>query len=108
VYARTASGNAAPLRTLQGPATGLNRPFSLAFASTPLLALSVSPTSFTPGTTLLAGVTVGNLGSAISVDAYFGALLPAAAGPAFGCPAGGAIALLADAFTRIVFTCQSD
>ena len=30
VYARTASGNTAPLRTLKGPATGLNGPGSLA------------------------------------------------------------------------------
>ena len=30
VYARTASGNAAPLRTIQGAATGLSGPISVA------------------------------------------------------------------------------
>jgi hypothetical protein len=44
VYARTASGNSAPLRTLQGPATGLSSPRGLALdlANNELLATSVS------------------------------------------------------------------
>jgi hypothetical protein len=44
VYARTASGDSTPLRTLQGPATGLSSPRGLALdlANNELLATSVS------------------------------------------------------------------
>jgi hypothetical protein len=36
VYSRTASGDAAPLRTLSGPATGLSQPWDLALDYTNL------------------------------------------------------------------------
>jgi uncharacterized repeat protein (TIGR01451 family) len=69
--------------------------------------LSLGKAAVQPGDTVDVSVTVANPGPALSADVLFGALLPPAAGPALGCPAGDAVVFLADAFTRVVVTCQS-
>ncbi len=73
----------------------------------PSLTLTANQASFRAGERLTLSVTVANPGSAGRVDVYFGALLPASAGPAVGCPGGDAVAFLADGFTRVVVTCLS-
>jgi uncharacterized delta-60 repeat protein len=70
----------------------------------PLLRLDLNQSSFVPGETLRAGIAEANYGKEIMVDKYFGALLPPAAGPGLGCPAGDAIVFLTP---RMVLTCRS-
>ena len=71
------------------------------------LALSPNQPVFTSGDSLHLDLTFENTGMATDVDVYFGTLLPAAAGPEFGCPGGDAIAFAADNFARFVTTCLS-
>ena len=52
VYARTATGNTAPLRTLQGAATGLSGPGAVAVIGTPLRVGSVADARFGTAWTL--------------------------------------------------------
>lgn len=73
---------------------------------TPTLALALNTHTFRAGDALQVTRTVGNPGSTLLVDVYFGALLPPAAGPALGCPLGDAIAFI-DALSNIVIRCRS-
>jgi DNA-binding beta-propeller fold protein YncE len=88
VYARTATGNAAPLRTLSGPATGLNGPFGLAVdtANNELMvtnffgkSITVYPRTASGSTTpirVLAGVLTGlNFPLGLAVDAVHDELM---------------------------------
>jgi hypothetical protein len=71
------------------------------------LGLTLNAVDFQPGDPLSANLVMANPGPAAFVDVYLGAVLPAAAGPGLGCPAGDAVAFVADGFTRIVLTCLS-
>jgi uncharacterized delta-60 repeat protein len=73
----------------------------------PALSLRPNQASFTSGETLHLDLMFENSGGATNVDVYFGALLPAAAGPDFGCPRGDAIVFVADNFTKSTMTCLS-
>jgi hypothetical protein len=73
----------------------------------PALQLRASDTTFRAGESLQLDLTAANPGVAGPVDVFFAMLMPAAAGPSLGCPAGDAITLVADAFTRTVPTCAS-
>lgn len=79
-----------------------------AVSSLPTLALDINQQAFGLGDSLQVDVTVTNAGPPVVVDAYFGALLPAAAGPAYGCPSGDAVAFLVDGLASFVVTCLSD
>jgi len=70
----------------------------------PFLRLDLNQRGFVPGETLRAGIVEANYGPPVLVDKYFGALLPAGAGPGLGCPADDAIVFLT---TRVVLTCRS-
>jgi hypothetical protein len=71
------------------------------------LALDVNKQSFRAGESIRIALTEANSGSPTVVDAYFGILLPPAAGPMVGCTGGDAVALFTDSFTRTIFTCLS-
>ena len=58
----------------------------------PALEVSLNQGAFRPAERVQVDVTVTNNGPARFVDVYLGVLLPAQAGPGFGCPAGDAIA----------------
>jgi mannan endo-1,4-beta-mannosidase len=73
-------------------------------ADLPAVSLSFHPTA---ENTVDVYVTAANPGPEVSVDVFFGAQLPPAAGPGLGCPAGDALVFLADGFTRAVVTCAS-
>ena len=60
------------------------------------LALAANKTAFAAGETLTLSTRMANSGPDTTVDQYLGALLPAAAGPAFGCPANDAIAFVTE------------
>ncbi len=72
------------------------------------LGLTVNRTSFSPGQTAEVVVVPPTSGSDTGpVDVYLGALLPAAAGAAAGCPAGDAVVFLADGFAGLRLACAS-
>jgi photosystem II stability/assembly factor-like uncharacterized protein len=71
------------------------------------LAFRPNRPAFTSGETLHLDLMFENSGGATGADVYFGALLPAAAGPDFGCPRRDAIVFVADNFTRSITTCLS-
>lgn len=71
------------------------------------LDLAVSPGVLHAGDSLRVDLSVSNSGSARPVDLYFGLVLPAGAGPGFGCPGGDAVAFMADGFSRVVVACAS-
>jgi len=73
----------------------------------PTLALSLNHDSFKAGDTLEVSLTVGNPGGPVVVDLYIGAALPAAAGPALGCPLGDAIAFAVAGSPSAVIRCRS-
>jgi photosystem II stability/assembly factor-like uncharacterized protein len=68
--------------------------------------LSLPSLSVHAGDSLVVNLTASNLGPAGFLDVFFGLLLPAATGPALGCP-GDAVAFMADAFTHVVVSCLS-
>ena len=74
---------------------------------TPPLALSLSPgtASFRPGQPATVSVTASNPGAPGVVDVYFGATLPPAAGPMFGCPAGNAVVYFTPGLAGLVTVC---
>jgi hypothetical protein len=76
-------------------------------AASPTLALSVAPAAVSPGAAFATDLSVANLGGTGPVDVYFGALLPAAVGPAFGCPGGDALAFFAGSLAQVAVTCAS-
>jgi hypothetical protein len=77
VYARTAGGNTAPLRTLQGAATGLNNPVFLAVTNPrPAAAVVLGGAAFSTGQTLTYQATLTPGSGPAQVDIYLGALLP--------------------------------
>jgi uncharacterized membrane protein YgcG len=69
--------------------------------------LVLSRSSFTTGETATVTLHAPNPALTSSVDVYFGALLPPAAGPSLGCPAGDAIAFLTAGFTGVAVACRS-
>jgi hypothetical protein len=71
------------------------------------VALDVNKQSFRAGESIGIALTEANRGAPTVVDAYFGILLPAAAGPMVGCTEGDAVALFTDSFTKTIFTCLS-
>jgi hypothetical protein len=76
-------------------------------AASPTLALSVAPAAVSPGAAFAVDLSVANLGGTGPVDVYFGALLPAAVGPAFGCLGGDALAFFAGSLAQVAVTCAS-
>jgi hypothetical protein len=79
----------------------------IATAASPTVQLSVTPTAVSPGVPFSTDLSVANLGGKGPVDVYFGALLPAAVGPAFGCPGGDALAFFAGSLAQVAVTCAS-
>jgi len=71
------------------------------------MALSLNRTAVRPGDLLVVNLALVNTGGPRPVDVYFVVLFPPAAGPALGCPAGDAIAFLANGFTQVVLSCLS-
>jgi hypothetical protein len=73
------------------------------------LAVTLNQTHFTAGNLLAMNVTATNTASAGAavVDVYLGIILPPAAGPALGCPAGDAIAFVTSGFAGIAIRCLS-
>jgi hypothetical protein len=78
VYSRTASGNAAPLRTLQGNNTGLGNPGFAAVTSAgqPLADVFLNNDVFVVGVTLTYQATLSPGVTPTQVDIYLGCLLP--------------------------------
>ncbi len=81
VYARTASGNTAPLRSLPGGSgalfTQLGRPTSLALApSVPTATVAPNGSAFFTGDTITYQATLTPGANPTRVDIYLGALLP--------------------------------
>jgi hypothetical protein len=74
----------------------------------PALALALNDGTFHAGDPLTVDLTVSNPGPEMVVDVYFGLLLPPAAGPAFGCPLGDAVAFASGAVSNFVVRCLSD
>jgi hypothetical protein len=84
----------------------------LAFGSSPTVTLTLTKlvgtgTQFHPGDTLQVDLTVSNPGPALGADVFLVALLPPAAGPAFGCPGGDAAAFFTSVLPTAVLTCLS-
>jgi hypothetical protein len=73
----------------------------------PVLALFPNATTFPAGSLASFTLAFANPGPAGVGDFYLGAVLPAGAGPAFGCPGGDAMVFFANAFTSLVTTCFS-
>jgi photosystem II stability/assembly factor-like uncharacterized protein len=76
-------------------------------ARPPSVGLSLTAGPLTGGDLLRVDARVSNAGPETTVDVFLGVLLPAAMGPGVGCPAGDAVAFVADAFTRIEIRCLS-
>ncbi len=71
------------------------------------LAIRSTQAAYRAGETLSLGAVLSNAGPAVATDVYFGVLLPAAAGPALGCPGQDAIQFEANLFTSRAVTCLS-
>jgi mannan endo-1,4-beta-mannosidase len=69
--------------------------------------LAVSHSSFTAGQTATVTLHAPNPPLASAADVYFGALLPPAAGPSVGCPAGDAMVFFTAGFTGVAVACQA-
>jgi hypothetical protein len=73
----------------------------------PAVSVTANAESFRSNELLDIDVTVTNLGAPVVIDAYFGVLLPSAAGPGLGCPGGDAVAFLTAGFSGVQITCLS-
>lgn len=79
VYPRTAAGETFPLRTLAGPATGLNVPTAVAVTASKPSArarLTLNQSAFQTGQMLTYQATLTPGSTSTQVDIYLGALLP--------------------------------
>ncbi|MGH7265664.1 MAG: WD40/YVTN/BNR-like repeat-containing protein, partial [Candidatus Rokuibacteriota bacterium] len=94
VYAGTLGGGAVQIRQLP-------------VATTLVLGLGLNAPAFGAGDLLVVDLTAANPGPAGFVDVLFGVVLPAAAGPGLGCPAGDAVAFFVETFTAIALSCLS-
>ena len=73
----------------------------------PSLAIFVNAHTFRSGDRLQLDTTRTNAGPQTLVDVYVGAVLPPAAGPNLGCPAGDAVAFITEGFAGAVVACGS-
>jgi hypothetical protein len=71
------------------------------------LGLSVNQATFVSGQQADIQIVPPNPAPATAVDVYFGAVLPAAAGPGLGCPGRDAVAFLVAGFTAVRMSCLS-
>jgi hypothetical protein len=71
------------------------------------LNLTLNTHTVATGDLVQVSVTAANSGGAALVDLYFGILLPAASGPALGCPNGDAVTFFGNALSTVVVTCLS-
>jgi hypothetical protein len=69
--------------------------------------LTVGPTGLKVGSSSPLGLTIGNTGDAVAVDAYLGVVLPPVSGPGLGCPAGDAVAFAVAGSSSLVVRCAS-
>jgi uncharacterized delta-60 repeat protein/uncharacterized repeat protein (TIGR01451 family) len=69
------------------------------------LSLVVNRQLFAPGDAVRIGITMSNSGPQVVADVYFGAVLPPEASAILVCAGGAPVALLANAFTRLIETC---
>jgi hypothetical protein len=76
VHRRTASGNAAPLRTLVGPATLLELPMDIALTPRFAALATVNSQTFATGSTMFQTAGLSNPGLGAAMDLYIGNLRP--------------------------------
>lgn len=73
----------------------------------PTLRLEINTSEAVTGTLQEIGLLLSNLDTPVQADAYFGALLPAAAGPQFGCPLGDAALFFSEQMAQASIACLS-